>query len=46
LVIEKSTLRAAEFAAAESYLARLQHGRPESLESSSRHLDMPRELKR
>jgi phosphate:Na+ symporter len=46
LVTEKATLRAAEFAAAESHLARLRDGRPESLESSSLHLDILRDLKR
>ena len=46
LLTEKATLRAAEFAAAESHLARLREGRPESLESSSLHLDILRDLKR
>ncbi len=46
LVTEKATLRAAEFAAAESHLARLREGRPESIESSSLHLDILRDLKR
>ena len=46
LVTEKATLRAAEFAAAESHLARLRDGRPESIESSSLHLDILRDLKR
>jgi len=46
LVNEKATLRAAEFAAAESHLARLRDGRPESIESSSLHLDILRDLKR
>jgi phosphate:Na+ symporter len=46
LVTEKATLRAAEFAAAESHLARLRDGRPESIESSSLHLDVLRDLKR
>jgi phosphate:Na+ symporter len=39
-------LRAAEFAAAESHLARLREGRAESIESSSLHLDILRDLKR
>ena len=46
LITEKATLRAAEFAAAESHLARLREGRPESIESSSLHLDVLRDLKR
>ena len=46
LVTEKATLRAAEFAAAESHFARLRDGRSESIESSSLHLDILRDLKR
>jgi phosphate:Na+ symporter len=46
LIAEKATLRAAELAAAESHLARLRAGRPESIESSSLHLDVLRDLKR
>ena len=46
LLTEKMTLRATEFAAAESHFARLREGRPESLESSSLHLDILRDLKR
>jgi phosphate:Na+ symporter len=46
LVTEKATLRATEFAAAESHLARLREGRSESMESSSLHLDILRDLKR
>jgi phosphate:Na+ symporter len=46
LVTEKAALRATEFAAAESHLARLREGRPESIESSSLHLDILRDLKR
>ena len=46
LITEKATLRAAEFAAAENHLARLREGRPESIESSSLHLDILRDLKR
>jgi phosphate:Na+ symporter len=46
LITEKAALRAAEFAAAESHLARLREGRPESIESSSLHLDILRDLKR
>jgi phosphate:Na+ symporter len=46
LINEKTQLRAAEFAAAESHLARLRQGRSESIESSSLHLDILRDLKR
>ena len=46
LIAEKRTLRATEFAAAESHLARLCEGRTESMESSSLHLDILRDLKR
>jgi phosphate:Na+ symporter len=46
LIAEKTTLRTAELAAAESHLARLRAGRPESIESSSLHLDVLRDLKR
>jgi phosphate:Na+ symporter len=46
LVTEKATLRAREYAAAESHLARLREGLPESIESSSLHLDILRDLKR
>jgi phosphate:Na+ symporter len=46
LLTEKATLRAAEFTAAENHLARLRDGRPESMESSSLHLDILRDLKR
>jgi phosphate:Na+ symporter len=46
LITEKVTLRAAELAAAESHLARLREGRVESIESSSLHLDVLRDLKR
>jgi phosphate:Na+ symporter len=46
LITEKAALRAAEYAAAESHLARLREGRPESIESSSLHLDILRDLKR
>ena len=46
LVTEKATLRAAEFAAAENHFARLRDGRSESVESSSLHLDILRDLKR
>jgi len=46
LVTEKATLRATEFARAENHLARLREGRAESIESSSLHLDILRDLKR
>jgi len=46
LLAEKSALRSAELAAADSHLARLREGRPESIESSSLHLDVLRDLKR
>src|SRR5882724_10840139 len=46
LVTEKATVRATEYAAAESHLARLREGRAESIESSSLHLDILRDLKR
>jgi len=46
LITEKATLRTAEFAAAENHLTRLREGRPESIESSSLHLDILRDLKR
>ena len=46
LMTEKATLRATEFAAAENHLARLREGRSESIESSSLHLDILRDLKR
>jgi len=46
LIAEKTSLRATEFAAAENHLARLREGRKESMESSSLHLDILRDLKR
>jgi phosphate:Na+ symporter len=46
LITEKTTLRTLELAAAESHLSRLRQGRPESIESSSLHLDVLRDLKR
>jgi len=46
LITEKAALRATEFAAAESQLLRLRDGRSESIESSSLHLDILRDLKR
>ncbi|HUN53290.1 MAG TPA: Na/Pi cotransporter family protein [Candidatus Sulfotelmatobacter sp.] len=46
LIEEKAALRTAELAAADSHLARLREGRPESIETSSLHLDILRDLKR
>jgi phosphate:Na+ symporter len=46
LVLEKALMRDAELSAAETHLARLREGRPESLETSSLHLDVLRDLKR
>ena len=46
LLAEKSALRNAELAATERHLERLREGRPESLETTSLHLDVLRDLKR
>jgi phosphate:Na+ symporter len=46
LVQEKANIRAREFEAADRHYARLREGRPESMESSSIHLDIVRDLKR
>ncbi len=46
LIEEKAQLRSAELAAAESHLARLREGRPESIDTTSLHLDVLRDLKR
>jgi len=46
LLTEKVQIREAERSGAESHLARLRAGRPESLETSSLHLDVLRDLKR
>ena len=46
LIQEKTQLRSAELACADSHLARLREGRPESIETSSLHLDVLRDLKR
>src|SRR5690242_4387531 len=46
LIEEKTQLRVAEFGSADSHLARLREGRPESIETSSLHLDILRDLKR
>jgi phosphate:Na+ symporter len=46
LVAEKAQLRSAELTAAERHLERLREGRPETLETTSLHLDVLRDLKR
>jgi phosphate:Na+ symporter len=46
LIEEKTQLRNAELLAVERHLARLREGRPESIETSSLHLDVLRDLKR
>lgn len=46
LVAEKAELRSIELAAAERHLKRLRAGRPETLETTSLHLDVLRDLKR
>jgi phosphate:Na+ symporter len=46
LLREKTSLRNAEFAASERHLERLREGRPETLETTSLHLDVLRDLKR
>jgi phosphate:Na+ symporter len=46
LIAEKAQLRNAELSAAEQHLERLREGRPESLETTSLHLDVLRDLKR
>jgi phosphate:Na+ symporter len=46
LLANKSRLRHAELAAGERHLERLREGRPESLETTSLHLDVLRDLKR
>jgi phosphate:Na+ symporter len=46
LLAEKTSIRAAELAAADSHFARLREGRPESIETSAIHLDIVRDLKR
>ena len=43
---EKVQVRDAERAASENHFARLREGRPESIETSSLHLDVLRDLKR
>ncbi|WIM13088.1 Na/Pi cotransporter family protein [Enhydrobacter sp.] len=46
LVAEKAVIREAEARAADSHFARLREGRPESIETSSIHMDVIRDLKR
>jgi len=46
LVGEKAALREAESRTADSHFARLREGRPESIETSSIHMDVIRDLKR
>jgi phosphate:Na+ symporter len=46
LVAEKASLREAEARAADSHFARLREGRTESIETSSIHMDVIRDLKR
>jgi phosphate:Na+ symporter len=46
LIAAKAELRSAELIAAERHLERLREGRPESLETTSLHLDVLRDLKR
>lgn len=46
LLAQKVSLRSVEQAAAEQHLARLTSGRPDTVESSSLHLDIVRDLKR
>jgi len=46
LIEEKTKLRAAELGSADNHLTRLREGRPESIETSSLHLDILRDLKR
>jgi len=46
LVAEKAALREAESRTADSHFGRLREGRPESIETSSIHMDVIRDLKR
>ena len=46
LLTEKAALRAAELAAVERHLERLREGRPETIETTSLHLDVLRDLRR
>jgi phosphate:Na+ symporter len=46
LLAEKTAMRAAELASSDSHYARLREERPESMDTSSIHLDVIRDLKR
>jgi phosphate:Na+ symporter len=46
LVREKAELRSIELAAGERHFERLREGRPESIETSSLHLEVLRDLRR
>jgi phosphate:Na+ symporter len=46
VIDEKTQLRTLELGYSDSHLARLREGRPESIETSSLHLDVLRDLKR
>jgi phosphate:Na+ symporter len=46
LLLAKTDMRASEFEAADRHFARLREGRAESIETSSIHLDVIRDLKR
>ena len=46
LIAEKTEVRRAELMAAESHFGRVSAGRPDSIETSSLHLDIIRDLKR
>jgi phosphate:Na+ symporter len=46
LLAEKALLRSVELAATERHLDRLREGRPESIETTSLHLDVLRDLRR
>jgi phosphate:Na+ symporter len=46
LLAEKAALRTTELAATEQHLDRLREGRPESIETTSLHLDVLRDLRR
>jgi phosphate:Na+ symporter len=46
LIAEKAQIRSAELSAAERHFERLREGRPETIETTSLHLDVLRDLKR
>jgi phosphate:Na+ symporter len=46
LLAEKAALRNSELAATERHLDRLREGRPETIETTSLHLDVLRDLRR